>query len=52
MVNVKRSALLDLDIQPFDGRTNAIDAALENRKNSFRRCSVTLCREHILRLHG
>jgi len=33
MVNVKRSALLDLDIQPFDGRTNAIDAALENRKN-------------------
>jgi len=52
MVNVKRSALLDLDIQSFDGRINAIDAALENRKNSFRRCSVTLCREHILRLHG
>ena len=29
MVNVKRSALLDLDIQSFDGRINAIDAALE-----------------------
>jgi len=35
MVNVKRSALLDLDIQSFDGRINAIDAALENRKIVF-----------------
>jgi hypothetical protein len=52
MVNVKRSALLDLDIQSFDGRINAIDAALENRKIVFGVVHVRSLREHILRLHG
>ena len=40
------------DVLMADVMINAIDAALENRKNSFRRCSVALRREHILRLRG